>query len=467
MKSLNWQHLLCLVVILFVLFYSVSYVVAASQGYSGGVLILLVDEAGSPLSYMSGLEVWAQVWAIDPGTIPPIVEVYRGVVSDGKIFVSARDESFRRVLEGWARMYPRDERYETFLEVFVWIKHRETVRTYPPIIINYNPLRAMGSTLYRCAMLNVHLEVDEGIKPVWVWQATQLSGGYPIWIPDYNLSWFSGDYIETPILMVHNDYNANGQSGIIFADIHIMEVYITEFKVSVGFDLNLAEKILSGIIPDIKIQILGASFSTCRRFENSTSILPGGKCYFFINAKAAHVHAREYIFSGGQMYPTGRERVDDYIYDVQVSGKRFAGGVKSGASPYEDQIFSGSDEEWLIISGTELSDGYLSPGEAVYFSQIIEYYDVYQQDVEMGIPVGSMAAKLGNFPTPVKNFLSRIAVSLSYAKTAVLMVPGTLSNVITSNVSEKVYCRVSKYHYITSTCYYEFKVPMGIYFRFA
>lgn len=466
MKSLNWQRLLYLSVILFVLIYGVLYVVA-SQGYSGDVLILLIDEAGSPLSPMSGLEVWAQVWAIDPGTVPPIVEVYRGVVSDGKIFVSARDESFRRVLDGWARVHPGDERYETFLEVFVWVRHGEIVRTYPPIIINYNPLKAMISTLYRGAMLNVHLEVDEGIKPVWVWQVTQLSGGYPIWIPDYNLSWFSGDYIETPILVVHNDYNANGQSDKIHAYIGIMEAFATEFKISIGFDLNLAEKILSGIIPDIKIQILGAAFSTYRRFENSTSILPGGKCYFFINAKAAHVHAREYISSGGQMYPTGRERADDYIYDVQVSGNKFVGGVKSGASPYEDQTFSGSDEEWLIISGTKLDDGYLSPDEAIYFSQIIEYYDVYQQDVEIGIPVGSMAAKLGNFPTPVKNFLSRIAVSLSYAKTAGITISGELYNTGLSNVPEKVYCRVSKYRYITSTCYYEFKVPVGVHFRFA
>ncbi|MHA1628034.1 MAG: hypothetical protein ACTSW6_03080, partial [Candidatus Baldrarchaeia archaeon] len=130
--------------------------------------------------------------------------------------------------------------------------------------------------------------------------------------------------------------------------------------------------------------------------------------------------------------------------------------------------YDGTTEESPYISGTDLSDGKLDVGEWVTLGQIFNYYDVYENDFEIGIPVGSLAAQFAGLPSFIEPVVKGLCISLSWGETATRYVNGVLQNYgregsVGYDIWEQIYVRVSKYQYTYGN--YEFKVPAGIYFR--
>lgn len=462
--SIGWRGIITTSVMAVLIFSSsIIYGFKVAQG-SGGVHIRFFNESYGALA---GVEAWVQVWAVNPEATPPIIEIYHGTLRNGELFISASDKKFREVLDSWCRAHPEDERYETFLEVCAWIKLGNKVYTYPSLIINYNPIRVLKSVVSQNIILNLHSEILGGARPQWEMELiTPMTA--PAWIYDPNVSWFSNVPVEVPVLIIHNDRST---SGVIQAYMSILNYLKSGFRVSVGYGLNIKDKLLSGIMPEVSFQIGSFTFSGKYIFENITFVPPNEKRYFWMKAKVIHAHFREVIYVGGQAYPSGREKIEDYIYDVQVSGNRYVGGVSSGSSIYESRIFDGSVEERLKIGGTAPADEHLDVGESIFFSYIFPYYDIYQQDCEIGIPIGAIIAALASssLPSGVLAFIAGITVSLSYGESASIYISGHLTNLgqyqgVGYNVPEAIYCRVSKFQYQTPTGY-KFKVPMGIYFR--
>ncbi|MBS7634035.1 hypothetical protein KEJ34_00810 [Candidatus Bathyarchaeota archaeon] len=81
---------------------SVVYAAFMVQGAGRGVYVRFFDELDRPLS---GVDVYVQVWAVDPNAVPSTVDVYCGRLMGSELFISAGSSAFRRVLEGWNRLY--------------------------------------------------------------------------------------------------------------------------------------------------------------------------------------------------------------------------------------------------------------------------------------------------------------------------------------------------------------------------
>ncbi|MHA1628199.1 MAG: hypothetical protein ACTSW6_03925, partial [Candidatus Baldrarchaeia archaeon] len=129
--------------------------------------------------------------------------------------------------------------------------------------------------------------------------------------------------------------------------------------------------------------------------------------------------------------------------------------------------YDGTTEENPYIPDTSLSDGKLDVGESIAFSEIFNYYDVYENDFEIGIPVGSLVAQFAGLPSFIEPVVKGLCVSLSWGESATRYVNGGLQNhgdyPAGYDIWERIYVRVSKYQYTYGN--YEFKVPAGIYFR--
>ncbi|MEM2342116.1 MAG: hypothetical protein QXX94_06225 [Candidatus Bathyarchaeia archaeon] len=111
----------------------------------------------------------------------------------------------------------------------------------------------------------------------------------------------------------------------------------------------------------------------------------------------------------------------------------------------------------------------LDVSEVIQFNEIFNWYDNYNVDFEVGVPVGATAsAALGNLPAIALQIICGICVSISYINSAEPFIGDHLENrgrrpVGGYDVPETIYVRVSKLNYTTLTGYI-FKVPMGIYF---
>ncbi|MEM2939372.1 MAG: hypothetical protein QXU95_03765 [Candidatus Bathyarchaeia archaeon] len=461
----------------------VVYAAFMVQGAGRGVCVRFVDELDRPLS---GVDVYVQVWAVDPNAVPSTVDVYCGRLMGSELFISAGSSAFRRVLEGWNGLYPKDSEYETFLGVFIWVIAGDRVLSYPLVVVSYNPLLASKSIVYRSIMMNVYSMSPEGLMPEWVREAEAMETMEPaaspptyMYIRDNQLSWESGTYVEVPILIVHNDY---AYSGVIGASIGILTSFKVGCRLSAGYGVNIRSKLLNAEIPSpIKFMISNPVRSGYYSFSENLIVPPGVKRYVWISAKVAHIHYREafaYPDTEEVIYYTGNEMMLDYVYDFQVSGNTINGDVKDGSPPCESLIFGGTVEENLVVSGTVLSDGDLDVDESIQFSQILNCYDVYDVDSEIGLPIGAIIALLsnalgftGSVATVITAVLSGIAPSISNIDSANAFILGNLRNwgregTTGYDTYEIIYCRVSKYQYQAPNNQY-FKVPVGIYFRCA
>lgn len=479
---LGWRDVFVVFLVVLVFSGGVLFSVAAYGGVRG-VYVRFFDELGRSLS---GIDVYVQVWAVDPEAVPSTVDIYCGRLMGSGIFISAGNSAFRRVLESWNRLYPEDSKYETYLGIFIWIIMGNRVLSYPLAVVNYNPLLASKSVIYRSIIVNVYSATLKGLTPEWVREAEVREVAEPaaspptyMYIRDDQLSWESGNYIEVPILIVHNDY---AYSGVIGSYIDVKIDFEIGSRITVGYGVNIRSKLLNATMPTpIKFTIGSPSIKGHYYFGKDLMVPPNTKRYVWINAKVAHIHYREafaYPDTGEVIYYTGNEMVLEYLYQFQLNGNMIVGGMGDGSPPCENLIFNGTVEENLIISGTTLSDGDLDVNEFIHFSQIFPCYDIYNVDSEIGMPIGALVALsssafgfTGPVATVVTSFLSGIAASLSYVQSIEAYLGGTITNYgqedgLGYDVCEIMHCRRSKYLYQAPNNQY-FRVPLGIYFRLA
>jgi len=462
------------VVMALVIFAGSLLVVVLSQSVQG-VYLGFFDELGSPLS---GVNFLVQVWAVDPESVPSTVDVYRGWVYGNGLFISADNPAFKKVLEAWIRLHPGDYNYETFLGVFAWAIVDGKVLTYPLIIVNYNPLMALRGIIRRDITLNIRSYTDDGVKPKWISEIKSINpaNGYGrFWMRDENLSWETGNYIQVPILIVHN----NGSiSGVLSASINIDIQYRFGCRSTIGYGVEIRKKFFNGTVNiPLELRIDSITIIGPYTFSASALILPNEKRYIWIGAKVAHIHWREYEYrpppEEPPTVPTGNEMLQSYVYAFQANGVYIAGGVGEGAPPYEDIIFVGTNKTQLVIPDTVLSDGDLDVGENIMLQQIINWSDIYNVDLEVPIPVGAIAAaalsvKIPGIAGPIISTLSGIGVTIGYVDVGNARVTGNLLNEGKRgnngyNVPEIVYYRISKYLYKAGPGRF-FRVPVGIYF---
>jgi hypothetical protein len=98
--------------------------------------------------------------------------------------------------------------------------------------------------------------------------------------------------------------------------------------------------------------------------------------------------------------------------------------VKQGFPAYISKILDGGEEEDYIIPGTVLSDGKLDVDELIKLSNIFDWYDTYDQDFEIGIPVGAVLSGLFGIGGTVGSFMNRLAVTFSSGHSASIFVEG-------------------------------------------
>jgi hypothetical protein len=420
-----------------------------------GIFILLTDSYGVMLS---NADIRVQVEAL-PLDKQFTTIVYRGRVNGTSIFIDY--DLIKDVAESWIKTYPSDEGYETSLFISLWIVRDGDVYSFPLQTVTYNPLKASRGVVLKTLNLDfksnlcIPREDLKNLRNLGIMQECVV-----VWDPVPELSWETSSYIEVPILIVNNQYS---NSGVINTGIG----GYAKYKVTLVLCDNLSAKLYQGIIPDVNPLISGVSRSGYYSYIYSRYVLPNQVYYFYIKARIGHAHYREAIYCGGYPYYTGKEKTEDYVKDIQVSGNDIVGGEKQGFPAYMSKILDGSEEEKCIIPGTVLSDGKLDVDEKIQFNEIFDCYDAYNQDFKMeipiGIPVGAVLSYYFGIGGAVGSFMNRLTaiIPLGY-------VGGALKNLgqelnLGYDVYEDIYILTSKYRYATPQGI--FKVPVGIYFK--
>jgi hypothetical protein len=432
------------------------YVLGVNSNSRRGILIFLTDNYG----VLSNADIRVQIEAL-PLDKQFTTIVYRGRVNGTSIFIDY--DLIKDVAESWIKTYPSDEGYETSLFISLWIVRDGDVYSFPLQTVTYNPLKASRGVVLKTLNLDFKSNLcipREDLKNIGIMQECVI-----VWDPVPELSWETSSYIEVPILIVNNQYSI---SGVINTGITIITGQISEYKVTLVLCDNLKAKLYQGEIPNVNPLISGVSRSGYYSFFNIQLIYPNQVYHYYIKARIGHAHYREAIYCGGYPYYTGKEKTEDYVKDIQVSGSDIVGGVKQGFPAYMSKILDGSEEENCIIPGTVLSDGDLDVDELIKLSNIFDWYDTYDQDFEIGIPVGAVLSGLFGIGGAVGSFMNRLAVTFSSGHSASIFVEGGLKNLgqesgSGSDVSEIIYIWISKYRYAAPQGV--FKVPVGVYFR--
>ncbi|MEM1545746.1 MAG: hypothetical protein QXY40_07150 [Candidatus Methanomethylicia archaeon] len=444
------------ILIVFLLLASLTYALGLNS--RRGVFILFTDEYGGLLS---NANIIAQIEGF-PLDKPFTTIIYRGRVNGSSIFIDY--ELMRDVVGSWIKTYPSDEESKTALLISLWIVRDGKVYSFPLITVSYNPLEVsrglVGKTIILDFKSNLCITREDLEDKIGVMQECVI-----VWDPVPELSWETSSYIETPILVINNQ---NSYSGVINTGISIVANQISEYKITLVLCNNLSAKLYQGQIPNINPTISGTSKSGYYYYGNSRYVYPQQSYYFYVKARIGHAHYKEAIYCGGYPYYTGKEKTEDYVKDIQTSGSQIIGGVKQGLPACINEILDGSQEEQCIISNTVLSDGDLDVNELIYLGQIFDWYDVYDQDFEIGIPVGAILSYYFGISGAVKAFMNRLTVTFSSGHSAAIFIVGWLENLGQEqgsgyNIYELTYIRISKYRYAAPQG--TFKVPTGVYFK--
>ena len=416
-----------------------------------------------------------QVEAILP-TGPNYTEtIFLGFLNDSKLFLDAENPKFKKVLEAWVNLYELEELKEnlkTSLIVSVWIFNETGVyRPVPDIVIEYKPIEALKGLVVKTVTIDSKTleKIDESIS-------SRVKNGWGgtviyVWGKDPDLSWEPTNYIQVPLLIVKND--ASYSASIIWSII-IEATYETWFKITLSYGFKIEDKAKNQEYDtiDLKVYSTGTSIGDSKwSFYQNNCTEPEEAKWVYIEAIPVHLHYKEYkcVYWHGHLISkttTGNEKMEDKIVNVHLSGVNIEGGTKNGLPECIDEFYDGTTEENPYIPDTSLSDGKLDVGESIAFSEIFNYYDVYENDFEIGIPVGSLAAQFAGLPSFIEPVVKGLCISLSWGETATRYVNGGLQNhgdyPAGYDIWERIYVRVSKYQYTYGN--YEFKVPAGIYF---
>ena len=440
-----------------------------------GILINFYTPFGVTVDWK---KVKVQVTAI-LGSNGSLITLFTGFLNKSELFLDANDLIVKEMFESWIPMHREHFTTCLMLDVWIFLENGTILETRPPISIPIQPVKALREVIKRDVLVNPQImikqrllrgeccdfrfngKVEPTVGPIY-------ECGYEWWI--INDHTYYSSLTDIPILIITNPCS---YSGVVGWTVTMTATYETTFRMTFSYGTNIIAQ-----APNVNLVTysVGWSISEKYTFIRSDNTLPQKSQWVYIRGKFAHVHEKKYWVCrvAGQIVksePTDDERIKEYIYSLQLDGNHIVGGYKDGLPSQNimDWFYDGTEEEHLYIQGTSLSDGDLNVGEIIYFEDIINCYDQYNEDFEIGIPVGALVAALAGFSAPYSTLLSPLMISMGWGQSYTIDLNGILENKGRYlghgyNIFEAIYIRVSKYRY-TSESGYTFKVPAGIYFK--
>ncbi len=459
------------VVIITLLLASILVLIYSQQQERQGIGLIFVDEKDS---IINDKVIGIQIRAIKPSEAS-IVEIYRGILKGrGKLILNPKNiAEFNEILKEWIDTHRHDKSLQTALLIDIWVVDGDKIMYYPTVTIPYSPFKVCRRFMWKLIKLSLSITSSStgALKPLYVRKIEKLtlngdmeSVCVPHWVKVNEYSWET-DYIKVPVLIIHNQH---GMSGLIIASLSLTTNYITGFKLTVAYGYGIVKKIYEEQSSNISLDIYTADFTRSGNYYMDTiiEVPPKAIKWIWIKAKLAHYTYREYDPCNGY---TGYEKIEELVIDVSIesNGEAIEHGTESGEPPYTDKLFNGTIEEQLIIPDTALSDGVLDANETISLRKIIKWFDKYDQNFEIGLPVGAIIATLHPIATP----LAGLTVSLSMDTSSKISIFGAIKNAgslggtvsKTYNVPVPIFVRISKFKYSTGD--HTFNVPVGIWFR--
>jgi len=403
--------------------------------------------------------------------------IFRGKLSAQKLYLNSEEGSLHTILKHWVENEGRYVKTSLIIDAWIFLKSKTVLESEFPIFTVIKPYDALNNLARKSVNIDVGKLKKSKVESAYRYQPSES----PItecdyeWenVPDYS---YTTDTIDIPILIIDN----RESNSVINYGISVRRTKETWFKMTVSTGNEMLEKLTA----PSKVKVGDVSISKTAYFDRGNNLYPGEAQWVYIRGKLAHVHQKEYYvcrrMGDGivRKDPTGKERMLDYVYSIQVNSENvIIGGIKSGLPPSDimNWMYNGTRDEWLKIPDTALSDGILEVNTSEEFYDIFKTFDVYKQDFEVGIPVGAIIGALAGFPEGYDGILSGIMVTMSWGESASVYISGYIVNYGEyngqgSNIPVKVYMKTSKYRYYAGTDPSGedelFDVPAGIYFRF-
>ncbi|WP_148882229.1 hypothetical protein [Thermococcus aciditolerans] len=429
------------------------------------IQLVLVDENGKPLTEISkDVEVQVQIDALLPTR-----EVYRTIFHGtldkpsplkfwdpgNTVKIPISDEKFQSVLKDWKKAYPNG--IGSSLMISVWVLDYENRKLYRGFaVVNYNTANvAKGFT--KTVKIDIHRLPSSPLEA-----ATKSGEVAPLgsnrqfyyWKTDWGLSWRPSDYIEVPALIVDNK---DSYSGVVTASVNIVTDYYTRFGLTIAYGYKISEK------DTPSLDIYGNDFYTIENkfyFYKDLLLGPNEKGYIYIYAKPYHLHQKEYYCTASinNCVPTGEERIQEGVNDIDTSGNEILGGSKSGLPDPSimNWIYSGTDMKYATALGV---------GDSKSIALLVsDASGSCSADFGIGIPIGALAVALSGGAVPP--WAAGLSAGMYYTSSSSLNIYGGITNHgqwhnVGQDVSEYIYLGTSTYTYHIGTC--DTNVPVGIY----
>jgi len=285
--------------------------------------------------------------------------------------------------------------------------------------------------------------------------------------------------MKTPIAILYNNIkNDSSSAGVVLSVAIVYQGAAIDFKLTYGFG-SIYEKISKGLAPDATVTIVGATIrGGYYRFLLPVYAGPEEWGWIYVWGRPVTEFLKLYTCYWVPEASTytcyyDKDEIRAYIAYVWLRSYEIMGGVVPGAPPSSilNNLFSGSTMQYMKTIAPEMCYQF-------DFSKI----DVCGADIEIGIPVGAIAAAIGctilagplgikctsATATILAAFLSGLGVDVN-VEGASMYVLYTVCNqgagsISTSNVPEDIYVAFSNIQYVAQgSCTY--RIPIGIYMR--
>jgi len=421
-------------------------------------------------------DVEVQVSIINPvnGTLET---VFLGYLEGPEFFLSSEEPPLNGLLKAWVDLCGKDVGTSLIVDIWAFLENGTVLEVRPSLFVFFRPYDALSGLVVREVTVNtskaLRVSANQGCRCSYPRSPMNGPGsycGYEWWnVDDYC---YCSDYMEVPIFMV---VNPSSYAGVIDWWFKIKSEHETWFYVTEAYGTDILD-----YVPEVELKIyngkdLGVSYSTTAVFQVDHYTDPGYSHWVYLVARVAHLHQRKYFVcrqlgTDEILYyeDTGEERILEYVFDVKrrrlpTGIYEFVGDYKEGLPPEEimEWFYNGTEKEYVKT---------LDVGEKLYSEEVIEGYDVYEEDFEIGIPLGAIVAALAGVPEAYAMAVAPLVISLSWGESASVRLDFGLENDgqesgVGYDVSMRIYVMVSRYKFLYKETDEPYKVPAGIYFE--
>ncbi len=414
-----------------------------------GVILYFTNASGEPITKM-----WVEINAIPPPSLnETLIRIYLGFTS-GTIVLDLNNANFSRVVHAWVNYFNakgNKEGYDVGLIVSSWIMDdKDNVIAYKDTTITYNPFKILKGEKI------IHTITITTTKTTIQKQPAEASCG-PIYYWETYQPFSKSKYGKIPILTVYND---NFYSGTLGTSISVDVSYKTVFGVSIGYGVDIINKVYSNIIPSISVTIERSSVEGYFYYYREHPVGPGRTFWAWINGTIEHLHEREVrecTLTGAKSY-TGNERILDYVQYLDIvstsNGEQIVGGY---------EIFTGKPDS--IISNYYYNlKGFIEYGPiSLYVNDFRTWQSLFRSwsyvstSLGIALPVGAIIALIlasVGVPEAYLGLIAGLAASMYQYSTTSVQVGGGITN-FGNNVSDGPYpsYNVEEYVYVYATSY--------------